>query len=94
MNIWTAFFLVVSMVILASPLLSSSAAVRSVSDNGKNHDGRQDLPEYSEDNELELDLASGRLTEEDYEIMTGRKAKSAAQPAQRAEEDDGSLPEG
>ena len=69
MNIWTAFFLVVSMVILASPLLSSSDAVRSGSDSGRSDDGRPDW----EDSELELDLASGRLAQEDYEAMTGRK---------------------
>ncbi len=93
MNLWTAFFLVVSMVILASPLLSSPYAARNGPDNGNNNDSRPGWPD-PEDNELELDLVSGRLTEEDYEVMTGRKAQFAAQPAQRAEEDDGNLPEG
>lgn len=92
MNIWTAFFLVVSMVILASPLLSSPDAARNGSDNGRNHDSKPGWPD-PEDSELELDLASGRLTEEDYETMTGRKAKIVTQPSQRAEDDDGNLPE-
>jgi hypothetical protein len=90
MNIWTAFFLVVSAVILASPLLSSRDAVRSGSDNGSGDDSRSAF----EDNELELDLASGRLAPEDYEAMTGRKMKPISQPAENAEGDDGSLPEG
>jgi len=89
LNIWTAFFMIVSMVILASPLLFPSDALRGGSDSGRSDD---DGPDW-EDSELELDLASGRLAREDYEVMTDRKSKSAAQPAQRAEEDDGSLPE-
>ena len=90
MNIWTAFFLVVSVVILASPLLSSREAVRNGSDSGPGDNSRLDW----EDNELELDLASGRLAEEDYEAMTGRKVKSTARPVERAEGNDGRLPEG
>ena len=86
MSIWTAFFLVLSVVILASPLLSSSDAVRNGSAGGGNNDGRSDRRDQ-EENELELDLASGRLALEDYEAMTGRKAK-------RAEGDDGIFPEG
>ena len=89
MTIWTAFFLVVSAVILASPLLSSPDAVRNGSDSGRRHDARLDRPDY-EDNELELDLASGRLAREDYEAMTGRKA----QTVERAKGNDGSLSEG
>ncbi len=86
MNIWTAFFLVVSVVILASPLLSSSDAVRNGSASGRSQNGRED----PEDNELELDLASGRLAREDYEAMTGRKA----QTVERAKGNDGSLSSG
>ena len=87
MNIWTAFFLVVSVVILASPLLSSSDAVRNRSDSGRSHNGWQD----PEDNELELDLASGRLAREDYEAMTGIKANPESETVEGALEDDGSL---
>ncbi len=91
MNIWTAFFLVVSAVILASPLLSSSDASRKVSDSGRSDDGWPNWPDW-EDNELKLDLASGRLTEEDFEAMTGRKSKRVSQSDERAEEADGILP--
>jgi len=86
LSIWTAFFLVLSVVILASPLLFSSGAVRNGSASGGNSDDRSDRRDQ-EENELELDLASGRLAREDYEAMTGRKAKGA-------ERDDGNLPEG
>lgn len=91
MNIWTVFFMVVSAVILASPLLSSPDAARNWSGNGSNHDGRPGWPD-PEDSELELDLVSGRLTEEDYETMTGRKAKSISH--ERIEENDENLPAG
>ena len=73
MNIWTVFFLVISVVILASPLLLSK---NTVSRNGPNSwSGYVGAPEGKpawEDGGLELDLASGRLTVEDYESMTGR----------------------
>ena len=91
MNIWTAFFLVVSVVILASPLLSSPDAARNGPDSGRSHDGRPGWPDQ-EDNELILDLASGRLTEEDFEAMTGRKSKLVSQSDERAEGDDGNFP--
>ncbi len=87
MNIWTAFFLVLSVVILASPLLSSSDAVRNRSASGRSHNSRQD----PEDNELELDVASGRLAREDYEAMTGQKTRLVSETAEGALEDDGSL---
>jgi hypothetical protein len=91
LNIWTVFFMVVSAVILASPLLSSPDAARNWSGNGSNHDGRLGWPDR-EESDLILDLASGRLTAEDFEAMTGRKANSVTQPTQSAEEDDGNLP--
>lgn len=91
MNIWAAFFLVVSAVILASPLLLSKGTVnRNGSYDERHGDGR---PAW-EDNELRLDLASGRLTEEDFEAMTGRKSKLVSQPDERAGGDDGNLPQG
>ncbi|MDF1527033.1 MAG: hypothetical protein RRA15_08670 [bacterium] len=87
MNIWTAFFLVLSVVILASPLLSSPDAVRNGSASGRSYNGRQD----PEDNELELDLASGRLAREDYEAMTGQKAGLISETVEGALEGDGNL---
>ena len=90
MNIWTAFFLVLSIVILASPLLSSSGAVRNGSASGRSHNGRQD----PEDSELELDLASGRLAREDYEAMTDQKVKLVSETVESALEEDGSLSQG
>jgi hypothetical protein len=92
MNIWTVFFLVVSAVILASPLLSSTVVVRNGSGNGRSRSGRPDRPD-PEDSALELDLASGRLTREDYEVMTGLTTR----PDETVEGNkgtDGSLSEG
>ena len=91
MNIWTAFFLVVSAVILASPLLSSSDASRKVSDSGRSDDGRPNWPDW-EDNELKLDLASGRLTEENFKAMTRRNVKLESQSDEGAEGENGILP--
>ena len=77
MNIWTSFFLVVSVVILATPLLLSKDAVnRQDTDSGHIYDSKPDW----ENDELELDLAAGRLAREDYEAMTGQKARMAAGP--------------
>ena len=91
MSIWTAFFLVVSVVILSSPFLSSRGALTSQSGRGNNDDGAL----YWEDNELELDLATGRLTREDYEEMTAeRNNRPAIKPYERGEEDNGNLPQG
>ena len=91
MNTWTSLFLVVSAVILASPLLLSEDTVkRQGSDRGKNYDTKPDR----EDNELELDLASGRLAREDFEAMTGQEARLANEPAEDEDGDDGYLPEG
>jgi len=90
LSIWTVFFLVVSAVILASPLLTTSVTVRNGSDSEHGYDGKPDW----DDDELELDLASGRLAREDYDVMTGQRAKHEAEPAESAEGDDGSLPEG
>ena len=87
MNIWTAFFLVLSVVILASPLLSSTDAVRNGSASRPSHSGRQG----PEDNELELDLVSGRLAREDYEAMTGQKARLVPETVENDLEDHGSL---
>ena len=75
MNIWTAFFLVVSIVILAAPILLS----RETPDgNGPDRTDISDKGPVLEDDELELDLVSGRLSSEDYEIMAGRKSGSAS----------------
>jgi hypothetical protein len=68
LNVWTVFFLVVSAVILASPLLSPAPAVKK---EGETAIDRAGLSHWEED-ELELDLASGRLDREDFEEMTGR----------------------
>jgi hypothetical protein len=89
MNIWTAFFLVVSIVILAAPLLLSGGVLdRNSTDGARSRSGGVDgsvagsgLP----DDELEMDLASGRLARDDYEVMSGRK------PAGRGE-DHGNIP--
>jgi hypothetical protein len=89
LNIWTVFFLVLSAVILASPLLSASAAARNGSDSGRGSDSKPDW----DDDELELDLALGRLARDDYDILTGRKANHAAGPAESVKGDDGSFPE-
>jgi hypothetical protein len=91
LNIWTSFFLVVSVVILASPLLLSEDTVKGQgSDAGDSNDTKPDW----EDNELEIDLASGRLAREDYNAMTYQKAKLATGTAEGVEGDDGCLPEG
>lgn len=67
MNIWTALFLVLSVVILASPFLSSGSAEREDAGQPDPYDSRA----YGEDDGLRLDLASGRLAREDYDAMTG-----------------------
>jgi hypothetical protein len=91
LNIWTVFFIVVSVVILTSPLLLSKDVVsRQGSDKGYSNDGKQDW----EDSELDLDLASGRLAQEDYDVMTGQETRPAVEPTERAERDDGNFPEG
>jgi hypothetical protein len=66
MNIWTSFFLVLSVVILAYPFL-----VPSDQPNGRNGAAGTDAPGSWEEEELDLDLATGRLSREDYEAMTG-----------------------
>ena len=69
MNVWTAFFLVVSIVVLAAPLLfAREGAGRSSNYSSISRPGDQVL----QDDELELDLASGRLAREDYEEMSER----------------------
>ena len=91
MNIWTAFFLVLSVVILASPLLFFKGTMTR---NGSAYiDNKDETPPIPECGELELDLASGRITQEDYEAMTA-KAKPLACLAEGVEGNDGSLPEG
>ena len=73
MNVWTAFFLVVSIVILAAPLLlSRNSGHQTRSGSVDTDDGLSGLAE----DELALDLASGRLTREDYEVMSGLKLNS------------------
>ena len=89
MNIWTAFFLVISVVILASPLLSS----RDIGKNGSDSErGGNDRPHW-ENGDLKLDLASGRLSREDFETMTGRRIGSPTELMAREEGEDGNLPE-
>jgi hypothetical protein len=91
LNTWTSLFLVVSVVILASPLLLSEDTVKGRgSDREKSYDTEPDW----EDNELELDLASGRLAREDFEAMTGQEARLANEPAEKEDGDDGYLSEG
>ena len=89
MNIWTVFFLVISVVVLASPLLSTREFVKGGSDKSPGVNGR---PQW-EDNELELDLVSGRLSREDFEAMTGRKAGPGTRQVEHAKGDDGYFPE-
>jgi hypothetical protein len=70
MNVWTVFFLVVSIVTLAAPLLlSRGERIR----NGSGSAGSGDVRSGAADDELELDLALGRLAREDYEALCGRK---------------------
>lgn len=91
MNIWMAFFLVLSIVILAAPILLFKEA------HDRNGSGRADMSDSGpvmEDDELQLDLASGRLTREDYEIMSGRKYETAVGSDGSAKGDHGNLPEG
>ena len=90
MNIWTAFFLVVSIVILAAPILLSR---ETLDRNGSvNPDVSKSRP-IMEDDELELDLASGRLAREDYEVMSGQGSE-AVKPDSGAGGDHGNFPEG
>lgn len=88
MNIWTALFLVVSVVILASPILFPSDTVKSRTRKAEDV-GRPG------DDDLKLDLASGRLDMEDFEAMTGLKAAGPV-PGGAGQEggDDGFVPEG
>jgi hypothetical protein len=89
-NIWTAFFLVLSIVILASPVLLYREGVeRNGEDTADNDESKTD----PEDEELELDLASGRITLEDYEVMSGRKTGPIAEPDDKVKGDHGNLPE-
>lgn len=69
MNIWMALFLVLSAVVLASPFLSSRSTMKESMDMPCHGPGR----DHWEDEELELDLLSGRLAREDYEAMTGNR---------------------
>ena len=82
MNIWTSFFLVLSVVILAYPFLASGDQP-----NSRNGAAGTDTPESWEDEELDLDLATGRLSREDYEAMTetGRGVPSEFIPGERGE---------
>lgn len=90
MNIWTAFFLVLSIVILASPVLLYREGVdRNGAGAADNDESKPDL----EDEELELDLASGRITLEDYEVMSGRRTGPIAEPDVKVKGDHGNLPE-
>jgi hypothetical protein len=66
MNIWTSFFLVLSVVILAYPFLASGDQPK-----GRNGAAGTDAPGSWDDEELDLDLATGRLSREDYEAMGG-----------------------
>ena len=90
MNIWTAFFLVLSIVILAAPILLSK---ETLDRNGYSSPDAGKSSPVMEDNELELDLASGRLAREDYEAISGHKSE-AEEPDSGAREDHGNFPEG
>lgn len=91
MNIWMAFFLVVSIVILAAPVLLFKETRNK---NGSGRRGMSDNGPALEDDELQLDLASGRLTREDYEIMSRRKSETLSGLYNSAGGDHGNLPEG
>lgn len=87
MNIWTAFFMVVSVVILASPFLSLPEAAWSGSVSKSIDNGAADW----DANEIELDLASGRLAREDYEAMAGGREQPPPGRSERAEGEDGTV---
>ncbi|MDF1536764.1 MAG: hypothetical protein P1S46_09755 [bacterium] len=72
MNIWTSFFLVLSAVALAYPFLSNDGKPDGVA-------GSAPLEAHGDWNEeeVDLDLASGRLSRADHEIM-GEREKSAS----------------
>ena len=78
------------MVILASPLLFFKSTR---SRNGSVQVGSSDETPVPENDELELDLATGRITQEDYEAMIA-KAKPLTHLVKGAEGSDGSFPEG
>ena len=86
MSVWTVFFLVLSAVILASAFLP----------------GREDPREHHvaegedlrDNTELELDVASGRLLQEDFETMTGKGRAPGPAPDTAGEGDHGTFPQG
>jgi hypothetical protein len=81
MNIWTSFFLVLSIVALAYPFLVSGDRP-----NVRNGAAGMDAPENRYNEELELDLAAGRLNREDYEAMGGTgRGVSRIVPGERGE---------
>jgi len=89
LNVWTIFFLVVSAVVLTVPFLSTRDDGRGGSAPSHNN-SRQDW----EDDELELDLASGHISREDYEAVTARRAAPGFPWADRAKRDDGNFSQG
>ncbi len=80
MNIWTSFFLVLSIVTLAYPFLAPDDQP-----NGLNRATGTEAHESWDDEELDLDLATGRLSREDYEAMggAGRGVSPEFVPGQR-----------
>lgn len=90
MNIWSAFFLVVSIVILAAPVLLSGEPQGR---NGSGSSEKDDNFPVLKDDELELDLACGRVAREDYEDMSERRV-NATVPDGGARGNHGSASEG
>ena len=112
MTIWTSFFLVLSLVILAYPFLapgdgSRGGGKRPYKNSPDLHSPDTNSPWHEE--EVQLDLAVGRLGPIDYEAGgyeigdhgasghgTGEEpaGDDPAEAPARSEEDNGSLPEG
>lgn len=67
MNVWVAFFLVLAVVVLTSPFLKSG---RGPHRNGKAQGGGS----VPDEQELQPDIASDRLSGDDYRAMTGQRA--------------------
>jgi len=112
MTIWTSFFLVLSAVILAYPFLASGDDSRGGDmrpdknrpDLHSSHTNRSDINSPWHEEEVQLDLASGRLDpddqgQDDHETgahETGERpaGDDPAEAPVSSEEDNGSLSEG
>ncbi len=86
MSVWTVFFLVLSAVILASAFLPRRE------DPGEHRVAEGE--DLRDNTELELDVASGRLSQQDFEIMTGEGRAPGPAPDATGEGDHGTFPQG